>query len=91
MLRALWRFFRDRAGTGSVEFVIGLPLILIAQGMAFDFGRVLMEQHALESGVRDATRYLARTNGAACPTSGDFQYGVYNRLVVSGIQSTITA
>jgi Flp pilus assembly protein TadG len=91
LIRAIRKLVRDRRGAGSVEFVIGLPLILIGQSMAFDFGRVLMDQHALESGVRDATRYLARSNITACPTSGDFQYGVYNRLVVSGLQSEITA
>lgn len=91
MLAALKRLWNSCGGSGSVEFVIGLPLILIAQAMAFDFGRVLMEQHALESGVRDATRYLARSRITGCPTSGDYQYGVYNRLVVAGIQSTITA
>jgi len=91
MLRAFRRFLRNQVGTGSVEFVIGLPLILVAQAIAFDFGRVLMEQHVLESGVRDATRYLARSNITGCPTSGDFQYGIYNRLVIAGIQSPITA
>jgi len=91
MLRPIWRIIKNCRGTGSVEFVVGLPLLLVAQAMAFDFGRVMMEQHVLESGVRDATRYLARSNITSCPASGDFQYGIYNRLVTAGIQSTISA
>lgn len=90
IIRAINAFFGDRRGTGSVEFVIALPLILIAQALAFDLGRVLMERHALESGVRDATRYLARSNITDCPSPGDYTYEVFKRLVVNGMRSPIT-
>jgi len=91
MKRPIGKFLRDVRAALSVEFVIGLPLIMAEQAIAFETGRVMMDQHALESGVRDASRFLARANISDCPAVGSGYWNVYSKLVVSGLNSSISA
>lgn len=84
------RFLRERRGALSVELAIGLPLIVMAQAVAFEVGNVLLDQHALEAGVRDAARYLSRANINGCPAEGTGYWTNYHRLVAGRLHSVIT-
>ncbi len=91
MMKLIRQFLRDRCAGLSVEFVIGMPLIMGAQAIAFDAGRVIMNQHALEAGVREATRFLARANLTDCPDPGTTYYSTYKRMVVTSVRASVDA
>lgn len=54
-------FSRDESGAALVEFAILLPMLLLLFAVIFDGGRMMWSYQTAISGVRDATRYLART------------------------------
>ena len=55
------RFRRSQCGAALVEFGISLPLILILAFGMIESMRLLWSFQAAVAGVRDATRYVART------------------------------
>lgn len=60
--RRMRRFAADRGGAGTLEFVMTLPLYLLALGFAFEFGRFLLAHQSVVNNVRSAGRYLARSD-----------------------------
>ncbi len=53
-------FAKEEDGLALVEFGIALPIMVLIFGVAIEGGRTMMAYQAAISGVRDATRYLAR-------------------------------
>jgi Flp pilus assembly protein TadG len=63
----LARFGRNRSGATAVEFAILLPVMLVTFGAIVEGSRIYWNYQAAVSGVRDASRYLARiTNNDVC-------------------------
>jgi hypothetical protein len=60
ILNHLRRFKRDTNGAAMVEFAIALPMLLLVFAITIEGSRLLWSYQAAISGVRDATRYLAR-------------------------------
>lgn len=58
--RLFSRFLRCERGVVLTEFAISLPLILVVFAVIVESGRTFWSYQAAISGVRDATRYLAR-------------------------------
>jgi Flp pilus assembly pilin Flp len=56
----LRRFRKDEAGAQLMEFAIVLPLMLLTFAVIVEGGRLMWSYQTVVSGVRDATRYLAR-------------------------------
>jgi Flp pilus assembly protein TadG len=54
------RFTRSESGAQLVEFAILLPMLLLIFAVIIEGGRLMWSYQATGSGVRDATRYLAR-------------------------------
>lgn len=68
---ALRRFGRDESGLALVEFAICLPLMILVFGMVIEGSRLMWSFQNGISGVRDATRYLARITPAdVCEPGG---------------------
>lgn len=68
---ALRRFRRDESGLALVEFAICLPLMILVLGMVIEGSRLMWSFQNSISGVRDATRYLARiTPSDVCVPGG---------------------
>lgn len=68
---ALRRFGRDESGLALVEFAICLPLMVLVFGMVIEGSRLMWSFQNSISGVRDATRYLARITPAdVCEPGG---------------------
>ena len=61
IISALRRFRRDDNGVALVEFAIFLPIFLLAFFVIVEFGRTFFNYQGALAGVRDATRYAART------------------------------
>ncbi len=57
---ALARFLADESGAQLLEFAIVLPLMLLVFAVIVEGGRLMWSYQSVVSGVRDATRYLAR-------------------------------
>ncbi len=53
-------------GAAILEFVLVLPILLALVGGAFELGRILLVDAALEAGVRGGARYLARVADPSC-------------------------
>jgi Flp pilus assembly protein TadG len=67
----LGRFWRDESGVALVEFALVLPMMLVVFAVIIEGSRLMMSYESAISGVRDATRYLARTVDAGiCSTGG---------------------
>lgn len=59
-MRNLGQLWRDRSGTSLLETAIVLPFVLILAFGVIEYGNALYMHHQVETGVRDAARYLAR-------------------------------
>lgn len=53
-------------GAAILEFVLVLPIVLALLGGAFELGRILLVDAALDAGVRGGARYLARVPDPVC-------------------------
>lgn len=72
MRRALHTFRTDTSGVALVEFAIFLPIFVLALAVVVEGSRIFFSYQAAVVGVRDATRYLARTApGDICTVWGD--------------------
>ena len=56
---------RSQSGIASVEFVMCLPLLALLLFGTIEIGRLLFDYHAVSKSVRNAARYVARTDEAA--------------------------
>ncbi|SLN73315.1 TadE-like protein [Roseovarius albus] len=65
------RFRADERGAALVEFAIMLPMMLLLFAVVIEGGRLMWSYQAVNAGVRDATRYLARvTSSEICADGG---------------------
>lgn len=55
------RFGKDENGAALVEAAVLLPFLALLLFGAFEFSKIFYDRHLVETGVRDAARYLART------------------------------
>ena len=89
-IRTIWR---DRRGVAMVELSMMLPM-LVALGLGIgEFGRALQQHHAMNKGMRDAARFLARVP-VDCPsgsTTGSVNntsdIAVAKNLALNGVPS----
>lgn len=61
-LRRAAQWGRDRRGTAAIEAAIVTPLLLMFVIGAAEFGNMLYNANLVQTGVRDAARYLARVS-----------------------------
>jgi hypothetical protein len=73
-------FLAREDGAALVEFAISLPMILVLTFLTFESTRLFWSYQAAIAGVRDATRYLARTAPADLCTSGGSVEGFGEQL-----------
>ncbi len=59
-LRHILRFRRDQRGATAVEFAILMPIMMVCFGAIVEGARIYWNYQAAVSGVRDATRNVAR-------------------------------
>jgi Flp pilus assembly protein TadG len=90
MLQSLWH---DNKGTALIEGAVVMPMLLVVLGGVFEFSWVFYQQKLIETGVRDAARYLTRVpaNGSPCAAtdSSGTQYTTYaQKIAVYGSTST---
>ncbi len=64
IMSGLRRARRSQSGVAAVEFVLCLPVIALMLFGTIDIGRLLFDYHAVSKSVRDAARYIARSDGA---------------------------
>ncbi len=56
------RIGRDEEGAALVEAAVLLPFLTLLLFGAFEFSKIFYDRHLVETGLRDAARYLARTD-----------------------------
>ena len=76
---------RDERGSVTIEFVVMLPLLLAAMGLAFEFGQLFLAHNNTVNNVRDAARYLSRSQLT------DTQMTTADSIVRTGLPSGGTA
>ncbi len=62
--RRIRSFLCDAAGSITVEFVVMVPVLLVALVFSFEFGRALWAYDVMTRDVRYATRFLSRDRDA---------------------------
>ena len=60
MLRMLQPLWRNYEGSALVEGAVLMPVLLVVLGGVYEFSWVFYKQKLIETGVRDAARYLSR-------------------------------
>lgn len=89
MMRGLSGIWRDEEGSALLEGAIVVPVMFALILGTLEFAFVFYEQHLVSTGVRDAARYLARTDPAAAAaqttaqnlaTTGSAAGGSYRRV-----------
>lgn len=63
--RPLGRLLASRRGSLTVEYVVIMPIFLVALAFAFEFGQVFIAHQSVENNVRSAVRYLSRSSLSA--------------------------
>jgi hypothetical protein len=56
------RFHREERGTSTIEFVVLMPLFLVALAFVFEFGRFFIAYQVTANNVRSAARYIAQVD-----------------------------
>jgi Flp pilus assembly protein TadG len=70
ILEQLRRFRQDDRGAAAVEVGLALPFMAILASGLFEYGSLFYNYELVQTGVRDAARYLARVeNPAASETA----------------------
>jgi Flp pilus assembly protein TadG len=77
---AVERFLRAEDGVALVEFAIVLPMMLLVFAVIIEGSRMMLSYESAINGVRDATRYLARTAPANLCASGASVAGYSTQL-----------
>ena len=63
-------FKEDKSGAAMVEFAIALPILLLVLAIIVEGSRIAYAHQAAASGVRDASRYIARlASDTVCDTA----------------------
>jgi Flp pilus assembly protein TadG len=74
-IKKIWRhYLADESGAVLAETLVVLPFVTVFAIGILEFGNMLWQKQQLETGLRDAARYVARcqasaTFGAACNNS----------------------
>lgn len=58
-------FAKDRRASATIEFVVTLPMFLVALAFAFEFGQIFLAHQSTVNNVRSAARYLSRSDLSA--------------------------
>ncbi|HEX8164935.1 MAG TPA: TadE family protein [Beijerinckiaceae bacterium] len=80
-LRPLARF-ADESGVAVIEAALSFPFLVILMAGLFEFGLVFYNFQLVQTGVRDAGRYLSRVDDIAAATESA------KRLAVTGSVAT---
>lgn len=76
----LLRLLRDDEGVAMIEFAVVLPMMLVVFSVIIEGSRIMLSYESAITGVRDATRYLARTAPFDVCTSGESVAGYSSKL-----------
>ncbi|MCT8972703.1 TadE/TadG family type IV pilus assembly protein [Microbaculum marinisediminis] len=68
--RHLRRFARDTRGAALLEVTVLMPFLLVLCAGVFEFGTLFYQKMLIETGVRDAARYMSRCNAAEATCKG---------------------
>jgi Flp pilus assembly protein TadG len=60
----VWRIWKDQEGSALLEGAIVVPVLFSLIFGTLEFSFYFFQQHLVATGVRDAARYLARTDPA---------------------------
>ena len=59
-MRLTNKLCKDERGAALLEMAVITPVLVILAAGLFEFGRILYQHQLIETGVRDAARYLSR-------------------------------
>ncbi|MGN6308095.1 MAG: TadE/TadG family type IV pilus assembly protein [Xanthobacteraceae bacterium] len=87
---SLGRLWRNDEGTALVEATLVVPVILTLAAGVYEFSWYFYKQQLVETGVRDAARYLARTapDSAPNPCSDTAKVTIAQNIATYGAAQT---
>ena len=86
------RFRNENSGAAMVEFAIALPLLLLVLAIVVEGSRITWIHQVAASGVRDASRYLARTEqSSVCNSTAGVQAFNNNTAIAARAQEIVTS
>lgn len=60
LTKSFKEFYKSEDGVAVIEFVLSVPLMILVFAIVIETGRLFLGYQSTVSGVRDASRYLAR-------------------------------
>ncbi len=81
MLRTLRR---DEDGAAMVEAAVVMPVLFLLLFGAFEFSKLYLDRHAVQTAVRDAARFLARVDDPAAAAEQARRLAVFGTADGSG-------
>jgi hypothetical protein len=71
-LRTIKLLLQDCAGSALVEGAVILPVLLVLMFGIYEFSWIFYQRHLISTGLRDASRYLARSADPCNASSGNW-------------------
>ena len=68
--KLLGRVACDSSGAALPEAALTLPMLVTLSFLTWEFSNVFLQHHTVTTGVRDASRYLARAPSSGIPCDG---------------------
>lgn len=93
LLQRLQSVWRDRRGSALLEATVITPFLFTLTFGVYEFSWYFYRQHLISTGVRDAARYLARTQWDAglSPCSDGANVAAAKNIATNGLTSGGTA
>lgn len=82
----LKEFYRSEDGVAVVEFVLSVPLMIVLFAVIVEMGRLFLGYQSTVTGVREASRYLARIAPIDICSSGG-SLSSYNTMLKNRIEN----
>ncbi len=79
-MRSKAGIIRDCRGAAFLEMAVLTPVLVLLAAGVFEFGRVLYHHQLIETGVRDAARYLSRRPNPSADEAAATELAVMGRI-----------
>lgn len=78
------RFRRDARGTATIEVALAFPFIVLFAAGLFEYGSLFYNYELIQTGVRDAARYLSRVANPAASEATARNLALYGNVAGTG-------
>lgn len=83
-MRGFSAFLRDERGVAMTEAIVAVPFLTLLAAGILEFGSVFWQREQIQTGLRDAARYMARCRHAAATCEANARNLAYYGSTAAG-------